>query len=58
VVGLEERPPHLEEIEVSDCGYDNIELILQKGSRRNRASRHWRKKHRKIYREIERLFYT
>ncbi|KAA8530275.1 hypothetical protein F0562_004984 [Nyssa sinensis] len=29
VVLLEERPPHLQEIEVPDCGYDNVEFIFQ-----------------------------
>ncbi|KAK6921025.1 SBP domain [Dillenia turbinata] len=29
--GLEERPPHLEEVEVSDRGNDDVELILKQG---------------------------
>ena len=41
MVGLEERPPHLQEIQVSDGGYHDIQLIFQQGSCRD--SRHHRR---------------
>ena len=34
VVRLEERPPHLEEVEVPDCGDHDVQLIFQKGRSR------------------------
>ncbi|KVH99295.1 hypothetical protein Ccrd_022478 [Cynara cardunculus var. scolymus] len=38
MVGLEEWPPHLEEIEVSDCGNDDVEFIFQQWCWRYRGS--------------------
>lgn len=35
MVRLEKGPPHLKKIEVSDGGYDDIELIFQQGNWRN-----------------------
>lgn len=37
MVWLKEWPPHLQKIQVSDCGYHDIELIFQSGS----SSRHF-----------------
>lgn len=40
MVLLEKGPPHLQEIQVSDRGDDDIEFIFQKGSGFDRSSRH------------------
>lgn len=40
VIWLEERPPHLQEVQVSDRGNHYVELIFQQWSRSDRASSH------------------
>lgn len=51
MVGLEERSPHLEEIEVSDGGDDDVEFIFEQGSG---SGRHWRDRERRCGFEVRR----
>ena len=49
MVRLKEWPPHLQEVEVPDCGDHNVKLIFQQwrwGNRRGFSGGHWHKNQR------------